>query len=203
MYNIDWNALLNMLLPLRWRNTTMKEWLQACTSGLKDTYDAFIAYKAYFDNRQLFSAHKLYLEKFLNDNFNPSSTPGYYPIIIENKTIPRRVFFRRKAELQPVYFYKKWDAVTVFSINQYCVGADSILYSCILSAFNKPVSNATYWTPVREIDYWYQKAEYSTFVNYIVKVPTYITLTDLQVLQLQEKIDQYNVAGMNYVIQNY
>jgi hypothetical protein len=90
IYNINWNRFVLQLLPTPLRHGTHIAWLQALLWPVVQLYRRFLHYMAQTRYRLMITPQVCYLERMLNDRFDP---------------IQRRIYIADGQDQQPVYVY--------------------------------------------------------------------------------------------------
>jgi len=94
MFNIDFQDIINKLLPAAFRNSNIKELLFAMIKPLKDLNTSFKSHKDVIDYDLQFNGQTMYLKHVLNDLFDPTLRRIY----IEDTSIINNVYVATKAE---------------------------------------------------------------------------------------------------------
>ena len=98
-YNINFSELKTLMLPTFWRRPTLTALLEAFLTPLINLYIRFLEFKADTDYKQSITSQVVYMEKMLNDAYDP---------------IARRIFIQNAQRIQPVWFYEPEDELPVF-----------------------------------------------------------------------------------------
>jgi hypothetical protein len=142
-YDIDFDALIRSLLPVRLRKAVMEHWLRCLVQPVKDVYQWFIANR----NANLYTlshnSQVVYLQAALNDMFDPA-TRGIYISEVPG-TLPVYVYL-------PAEHHPQWLAVAGETPVTY--SAPMWLYTSAETAlsgydFVVMVPMAVLWEPVR------------------------------------------------------
>lgn len=118
LFDVDYNALVKLLIPKQLRNAKMVSWLTALINPVQYIYNAFMTQR--YDNLYILnhSSQVVYMQAVLNDMFDSTlrrivvkdptyKDPMYLYLDSENKP----VYLYTDAESQPQYLYT--DAETV------------------------------------------------------------------------------------------
>jgi hypothetical protein len=200
MFNIDFRALIQLLLPVGWRKPKHIVWLSLILSAIKGIYNEFLAFrtsKLYDIN---FTGQVIYIEKKLNDLF---ATTGIY---IADVTFYPKLYLNNKIEdFLPIYFGNKWNTGEV------CISGDWIIYNNFwfnyIGTGNGDIPSGD---PVaiigHEIEtYINDKYDASNTSDFTVNVPiaVYNNFTEDDILKLKKIIEYYKLAEMRYTIKTY
>lgn len=161
MFNIVWNKLIQLLLPIQLRQTKIISYLRSAFGGIIQIYNDFLNYRDYANYLLYFNGQTIYLEHLLNDQFDNVLRRIYIynipPAII--------IYIYLKLENKPKYIYQK-------------------------------IENA----PINKQIYLKNTSEYTSQLDFIVKVPVGLTF-DIHIMK--SWIERYKIAGKNYDIQYY
>jgi hypothetical protein len=197
MFNINFDKLINNNLDAFVRQPKTVNRLKVAIKPVKDLYNEYVALR----NQKILEANAtgqvIYLEKLLNDKFDPTGT-GIY---IDSNLAPNPFYLYQKAEaVPPVYVYNKWDATATYFPDYRAVVGTSVYKSLTINVGSNPVINPTNWVFEKEILYLRQKSEFLTNFNFIVWVPVAVTFSTNEMKAL---INKYKIAGKTYLIKTY
>lgn len=101
IYRYDLSKLVRRLTPPRWRNPFNLHWYETLLSPINYSQDRFVAFKDQALIELSYNGQTMYLEKMLNDRFDPT----HRRIIIQHEE-DNSVFWYLEAEGQaPNYLY--------------------------------------------------------------------------------------------------
>jgi hypothetical protein len=112
LFDIDYNALVKLLIPKQLRNTKMVSWLTALINPVQYIYNAFMAQR--YDNLYILnhSSQVIYLQAVLNDMFDNTlrriqvTDPQYKdPLYIYTNSEIKPVYLYTDSESNPIYLY--------------------------------------------------------------------------------------------------
>ena len=90
IFNIDLEKLAHWMIPVRWRADGVVAWVKATAATWSDLYNRFAIYRKLVTYNLFITPQVCYLEKALNDKYDP---------------IQRRIFIEDGAENEPVYLF--------------------------------------------------------------------------------------------------
>lgn len=155
-------------------------------------------FKLFISNFLNFDARTIYLEKYLNDIYDPV-TEGIN--IVNDNTIHVLYLFNEAEQADPVYFYNNWDSTVAYiaSPEDYAVSGNKV-YECILNNTNKlPYVGSIYWDYVEDIIFMFNYQDEYPY-DYTVEVPTNVTLQpDYSNDRIKSQINLFNAAGRSYI----
>jgi hypothetical protein len=159
MFDVDFRKAIYNLLPHFLRGEKNLAWLYSIQQPLKALNTIFVSFRTNTLYRLQFTAQIIYLEHYLNDQFDQVGRG----IFIDNIEETDFTFTFNKIEEKPaLYYYNDSEA--------------------------------------QPAKYLYNTQELLEGENYIVKVPVAVTFDELV---MRSKIDFYNNAGKNYLIETY
>jgi len=118
LFDVDYNALVKLLIPTQLRNAKMVSWLTVLINPVQYVYNAFMEQR--YDNLYILnhSSQVVYLQAVLNDMFDNTlkrirvTDPVYKdPLYIYREAGGKPVYIYRNSENLPQYLYT--DAETV------------------------------------------------------------------------------------------
>ncbi|MGN6568223.1 MAG: hypothetical protein ACTHJ0_09735 [Flavipsychrobacter sp.] len=119
LFDVDYNALVKLLVPKQLRNVKMVSWLTALINPVQYIYNAFMTQR--YDNLYIInhSSQVAYMQAVLNDTFDntlrrirvvdPTYLDPIY-IYLGNELKPEYVY--TDAEAQPVYLYTDKETIS-------------------------------------------------------------------------------------------
>lgn len=103
MFSVNFNDIVNKLLPIRLQTIRNRSLLYAMIKPLQSLNTNFVILRNAINYKLLFNAQVIYLEHFLNDLYDPVNR-GIY--IQDTANIDYKYLFN-KNENRPVYIYNK------------------------------------------------------------------------------------------------
>lgn len=118
IFNIDFDTLVQMLLPVKLRKPRQVAWLKALVAPVATNYATFTVYRLEKEYELANNGQVCYLEKVLNDRFDPTTRsivvadtpdidPVYYYLDAENK----EEYVYLASEAQPVHYFLEAETV--------------------------------------------------------------------------------------------
>lgn len=108
-YDVDFPALIKMLLPVRLRKITTMNWLKCLITPVQELYDKFTQNRNANIYTLTHNGQVVYLQAVLNDVFDPISR-GIY---IVDDNIADALFVYLPSELHPLYLGRVGEVATV------------------------------------------------------------------------------------------
>lgn len=110
MFNLDFAYIIECLLPPFLRGPKMLAWLISLTKPIETLYNTFQAFRSSSLDKVSYNSQIIYLEKLLNDRFNPSMVAPIYIADVANISY---TYVANKAEgYDPIYIGNKAEAGT-------------------------------------------------------------------------------------------
>lgn len=159
MFSIDFDDIVNKLLPIRLNKARNREFIYALLKPLKDLHESFKQLRNTTAYKLSFNAQIVYLEHYLNDQYDPNN---------------RGIYIEDVANIEYVYLFNKLENRPAIILH------------------NKSENKAPC--------YLRNKQEYSTAVDYIIKVPIGVNYNDLK---MRSQVLFYNNAGRRFKIETY
>lgn len=154
-------------------------------------------FKLFISNFLNFDARTIYLEKYLNDIYDPV-TEGIN--IVNDNTIHVLYLFNEAEQADPVYFYNNWDSTVAYvaSPEDYAVEGNKV-YKCNTNHTNQQPPNPSYWDYVEDIIFMFNYQDEYPY-DYTVEVPTNVILQpDYSNDRIKSQINLFNAAGRSYI----
>lgn len=104
IFRIDWDKLIRLFIPIKLRNTLIIWFVWSVLYPLKQLHQLFINFRQERLNRLSYNSQVVYLQKMLNDEFDPFSRSIR---IMNNSIDDRRLFYYQHRE-KPMYFGKHY-----------------------------------------------------------------------------------------------
>jgi len=154
-------------------------------------------YKLQFDGR------KIYLEKFLNDQFDNIHTRIY----ISNNAKFNQNYLYNKIEtlsvLNPTYIYNKYDATVTYAADERVRYGTRVYKSKVGSnTGNQPDISPTQWEDEKDAYYLKNRGEFQNVTDYTIFIPAALW-SAIDQDNFKSKVNIYNPAGKQYTIQTY
>ncbi len=120
LFDIDYNALVKILLPQQLRNANMKAWLNSLVSPVVYVYNLFMGNR--YDNLYVLnhSSQVTYLQAVLNDAFDNAlrriiivDGPDFEPVYTYLSAEEKAVFIYKASENLPTSLYTNNETVTL------------------------------------------------------------------------------------------
>lgn len=149
MFNVDFNIIIQLLLPPFLRKSKNIEWLKALVKPLIDVYTIFTTYRSSTIYSLSFTGQVIYLEKLLNDTYNSGLT-GIY--IKDDNLMSVPFIFNKSEGVVNVYLYNFSESATPFylynqsafiSQNDFIVMVPAVIYSTLQQNNNQGLNNMT------------------------------------------------------------
>jgi len=127
MFNIDFNNIIQLLLPPFLRKIKIIEWLKALVKPLIDLYAIFFQYRTDTLYSLSFTGQVIYLEKLLNDTYNNGS-PGIY--ITDGSFILKTYLYHKSEGGAKTYLFHKSENAAktyLFHKSEYTITYDFVV----------------------------------------------------------------------------
>ena len=196
MFNINFARFAKNLIPWFMRTPKMKQWIGVLTWGASKALDDLKSFRTLKDYQLNFTGQRLYLERWLNDKFDPVNQA----IEVNNIELAQNPFMFNKIEGRDNYVANKWDLSTSYVVGDR-VNFAGKRWRCVLASTNNPPNiSPAYWTEVSDVLFLYNKTEIGGAIVFEIVVPLTITLTDQKKKEIATEIDKFVVAGKQYQI---
>lgn len=123
LYEIDWERLAGLLLPIRLRQPRTLALLRVMLRPVQVAHSAFMRWKAATEYRLNHSGQVAYLEKVLNDtwglDYDPADHAATQSIIILDGEQLERAYLHQAAEDLPLYLDDPAAPVYLFRESEY------------------------------------------------------------------------------------
>lgn len=193
-YNVNWSNFVEGNTPQKKRQFYRMHWLKFLVSEVQKLHTKFQSFK---DSSHYMTSHngqRIYLEKVLNDNFDPSNQEIYIEDIV-----PDRMYLYLKSEGQTNYLYSKYQAANAYAVGEYAIYNNKLWVCTAASTGNTPADPSSFWDLIGDTFFLFSSAEYIT-VGFIVFVPVSLVYDSAE---MNAWIKRYKLAGMPYTIQTY
>lgn len=198
LFAVDFDKVIRWLTPSFLRGFRFMLLLQAFAAGFKRRKDELLQYRAQKQYELLFTGQRIYLQHYLNDQFDPQSRG----IIVQNALFINAGYKYNLIESRPRYSYNKWKAAAAYQVGDFALYNFNI-YRCYQSHTNKAPEGPEGWIywqfhsfmPVR-----YNRLEADTQARFTVLIPDYMQLTEPLKLKMSQAVDKYNVTTISYEI---
>ena len=196
-YVLNWDKIIKENLPLFLQKTQRLQFITSLIKPLKVIKVDFDNICAYYSNKVIYNARKIYFEKILNDTFDTTNR-GIY---ITDDSIFNANYLYEKVELKPAnYLYQLWNNANSYVIGQFAVENNECNRSLTNNTNSLPLANPSDWQPVKTINYLRMQSEYTNFRGFVVNIPISLTYDDKQ---MQAIINYYRLSGVLYTINKY
>jgi hypothetical protein len=196
MFNINFARFGKNLTPWFLRSARNKQWVGVITWSSSLSLDSLKSYRNLKDYELQFTGQTLYLEKWVNDKFDPVN----HGFEVENIQLTQNPFVFNKLEGRETYAANKYKSATAYVVGDR-VASVGIIYRCVAATTgNTPASSPAFWTVVRDQLHLYNKNEIGNGVVFRVIVPLTITLTDIVRNDIRIEVEKFVIAGHEYEI---
>ena len=220
-YNVDFRDLITAVLWFYLRTTRFLSALFSFIKPLSTLHNDGVIVEAigqkdvtfsqlvrYLRNLINFDARTLYLQKYLNDIYDPTQQR----IVIVNDNSSHVLYlFNAVEQSDPVFFYNTWDSTVAYIEGGTPPGeagadfvfnpTDNHIYHAILTAGNtnkRPDLNPLLWEDDGLITYMFNFEDQFP-VDYRIDIPLSVTLQpDYSSERIRSQIDLLNAAGRTY-----
>jgi hypothetical protein len=193
--NVDWNDLVQRMLPEWWRKARLFAWMRVLLSPVVALHTAFLAYRSRVLYELRLNGQTMYLEKALNDRFDDDERRIY----IETIEDPSQFYLYRKVEdRDPVYIYPKWNVTRFFFVGAFARHQGKVWVCTVAGSGVEPGPDSASWDFHKDFDtYLRRKGESLQGVDFIVWVPLGLVY---DTPELRALVDRYKQAGKRYII---
>jgi hypothetical protein len=149
-----------------------------------------------------FNGLKIYLEKFLNDQFDNIQTRIY---IISNVKFNQRFVYNKVetlSTLNPTYLYNKWNIATTYVAGERVKYGTRIYKAKVGTTGNQPDISPTQWEDEKDPYYIKNKSEFGGDTDYTIYIPAALWAA-IDQDNFRAKVNIYNPAGKQYTITTY
>lgn len=193
MFNIDWSRLVAMLTPPFWRQPNRAAWLLYLAYPVRLAHARFMAFKSEVDLLNYYNSQIIYLEKRLNDKWDPVGR-GIY---IDNLADLDRMYIFNKIEGKlTTRVFNKWDPTILYGNNNMVTRNRKIYVSQAPTINQDPAVNPV-WRFVRDQVVARNKAEFDLQNDFIVYVPSGVTFNQSE---MKAVVNLYKFASLRYTI---
>lgn len=207
MFKVNYRDLLNQVIAWFLRGDKFRNLLYSAIKPLSELNDngvtveffnqkdrSFYQFTRFISNFIQFDARTIYLQKYLNDRYDPSNE-GI--VITNNNTTADVIYlFNQEENQEPVYFYNNWDATESYVIGEYAVSGNHIYRATSASSGDQPPS--ANWSDEGIMQFAYNNEDIFT-PDYTVEVPNLVTTQpDYSNERIQAQINFFNSAGRTY-----
>lgn len=196
MFNINFARFAKNLIPWFMRTPRMKQWIGVLTWGASIALDELKSFRTLKDYELNFTGQRLYLERWLNDKFDPVNQA----ITVTNILLTQNPFIFNKIEGRETYVFNKWNAGITYTTGDRASYGGAIWRCLQTSTNNIPSSSPAYWTQNSDQKHLFNKSEIGGAVVFTVTIPNTIPLTDQKRKEIATEIDKFVVAGKQYQI---
>jgi hypothetical protein len=196
-YSVDWLTKVKQNLPILLRLPKRIDWIIALIKPIKDLYADFLIIQRdnYYAIR--FTSQILYLQKLLNDLFDPTGN-GIY--ITDYGLIPRVFLYNKIENNTPFYLYNKWDSTVTYATGEFSIHGQTVWKAQASSTNVTPGTDPSKWRAYKDKPYLRNKSEYALSGGFVINIPSALVYNDEQ---LRAIVDSYKFAGRYYIIVFY
>lgn len=196
MFNINFARFAKNLTPWFLRASRFKQWIGVLSWGSSLALDDLNEFRLLKDYELKFTGQRLYLERWLNDKFDPVNQA----INVINIVLIQNPFVFNKIEGRETYSANKYKAATAYVVGDRVSSVGSI-WRCISAATGQtPATSPAFWTLDRGHQYLRNKNEIGGAYVFTVEIPNTITLSDQVRNNIKTEVDKFVIAGKNYQI---
>lgn len=192
--NLNWLKIIKENLPFFLKTTRRIDWILALISPINKIYQEFLVMYQVYVYKIRFNGQVQYLQKILNDKFDPVSS-GIY--ITDGLSFSPFYIYRKSESKPPVYLHRKWKQSINYTTGQIVFYENKIYKALSNNVHMNPALNPLVWQLVREVKYLRKRGEFYLQYNFIVNVPSSLTY-DLN--SMKAILDFYRLAGCKYLI---
>jgi hypothetical protein len=196
-YNINWNKIIEESIPSFLHSLFRIQWIIALIKPFKMINSEFAQARIDYVYKVRFNSEIQYLEKILNDRFDPTGN-GIY--ISDGTTISASYKYYKSEARLPKYVYWRWKPLQSYLIGDFAVEGNYV-YQAITANTNKlPSINTSDWQYYTDVTFRYFRSEWNVQIDFIVNVPASLIYNSNQMNAL---INFYRLAGKRYKIVTY
>jgi hypothetical protein len=195
MYNLSWARLVKLNVPSERTKLFDLLWFGLLVSQIKYVYDQFITYRLSVLYALRHNSQVMYLEKFLNDKFDPIGR-GIY---IQTTDVSKMYIYTKAEHNTRVYLYRKYNSTINYQIGDFATYGFYV-YKCIAVSIGNLPTNSVYWVVYKGRPIAHKKIEYNTPFDFTVKVPVSLILDRNMMIT---NINYYKYAGVRFTIITY
>ncbi len=197
MFNIDWSRFVGFKTPYFWRWPVRLAWLYVLAFPARKIFGRFFAFKAEIDYLNHYNSQIIYLEKRLNDKWDPVNR-GIY---IDNLADLDRFYIYNKIEAKPTtYTYNKWKTGTLYLPGYQVVHKRKVYRALFPSAGQAPDVFTASWLFEKDVPVVRNKVEFDLQNDFIVYVPVAVIF---DINEMKATINLYKFASLKYQIITY
>ena len=200
-FNVNFRDIIFQLTPFFLRQRKVLLYIYALIKPLKDVNIYFLSYYNRTQRVLKHYAQTIYIEHYLNLEYDPVNE-GIYIENISSNVIQYRY---NKAEAQPpLYYYNLYKSATAYIIGEF-VSYGNTIYECIANTTGNDPTNAAFWTATVEQIYYYNNGETDSTYNFIIWIPTGIKIVCgyPNYTTFKAKANQFVFSDKKYTIQTY
>lgn len=209
IFNINFRDIANQYTPHFLRKNDLLRYLFSAVKPLSTLNNdgvevesfgqknpTMFQFELFIKNFLLFDARTIYLEKYLNDRWDPTNQG----IEIINNNISEVLYLFNDAEQSdPVFFYNNWDAAIdyIASPEDYAV-QDNTVFKCIADNTNQQPPNVTFWEVDSTITFLFNFEDVFPF-DYRIDIPLAITgQINYSNERFKNQVRLFNSAGRSF-----
>tara|TARA_R110000796_G_scaffold63139_2_gene145507 strand:- start:617 stop:1216 length:600 start_codon:yes stop_codon:yes gene_type:complete len=196
MFSINFARFAKNLIPWFLRTPRFKQWIGVVTWGSAICLEKLRNYRTLKDYEIQFTGQRLYLERWLNDKFDPVNQL----ITVTNVILTQNPFVYNSLEQRETYLVNKWVGSQTYTINDRIGYGGKIFKALTTTTGNVPSGSPASWVIHREQLYLFNKGEIGSGFVFIVTVPATITLSNQVHQNISDQINKFLIAGKQYQI---
>ena len=194
-YLINWEKIVKENLPYFLHSLRRLNWIYSLIKPFKIIAEEFITLMQEFIDKIAYNGRVIYLEKILNDKFDPVGR-GIY---ISDALRTGSHYIYQKIELKPPYYtYSKWNHSIAYLAGEFCVDGNGV-YVALANNTNKAPSTNAEWKFHKPVEFVRSNAD-QVVRGFIVNIPTALVFDELR---LRSLVNYYRLAGRNFTINLY
>lgn len=134
IFSIDFEALIEQLLPIRWRKPLMRRWLLCLQAPTIALYQSLLTYRASVKQQLKYNGQVVYLQAALNDGVD---------------TIARRIFLSEGNNSMPLWLYTPAEEAPLFLNLRGVAGRTDYTYTGLFTRIETVASRYDFivWVP--------------------------------------------------------
>ncbi len=205
-FNVNYRDLVTEFIPHFMRKPRMLSTMFSSIAALQSLNNngvpvsafgqlvlSLFQFQVFIRNFIHFDARTIYLEKYLNDIYDPVQKR----IIITNDNTSHVLYLFNDAEQRaPVFFYNNWDDTINYIVDDRSVTGNKVYKATSPNLNDQPPS--ANWDFVKDLTFVFSKDDEFP-VDYQIEIPLDVTLQpDYSSERIRSQIDLLNAAGRTY-----
>lgn len=110
MFNINYDNIIELLLPVRLRQRRTRDYLKAVLKPLKSLFNSFSAYRLYVIDRITHTGQIMYLEHYLNNLYSPQGQGIFIEDAITTNMV--KYLYNENEGEEPLWLYNENEGET-------------------------------------------------------------------------------------------